>query len=308
MRTADRKRLLIALLISIIFHIFILLGMNFLKWFSEDSIRDEYAPLIVKIENRVIDSNNHDEIEVSENIIESESKEAPEVKPLPMEHNNSKAETSSVVSSANTDFDPYADIGISESFSNQITEPEPLEEGIIKTPYAPTGKNKIELETPVYEDGNTSTQSVGASDNSSNEPVISVLSDSEFLGLENALNSDNMQSSSSSLNQSESDSNLYEYRDVPVDFDNPGERRELITNPPPEIPDDLPPDFPPEITYRIRFSLNPDGFITVLNMKPSSVYPELDANIRKALRSWTFKGSLGSEDVEGTITLIFKGK
>jgi len=309
LRTADRKRLLKALLISIIFHIIIILGMNFFEWFSEDNITDEYAPLIVKIESSVNrKSNNQDKIAVPEEIIETSSIKAPEVQSQPLDPIGSKVEYSSAVSSTKTDFDPYADIGINESYSNQIAEPEPVEEGTVKIPYIPTGENKIELERPVDMERNTNTQSIRDSGVPTEDPAISVLSDSEILDLKNALNSDNIHNSSNSHSQTESDSNLYEYRDVPVEFDNPGEKRELITNPSPEIPDDLPPSFPPEITYRIRFSLNPDGFIKVLSITPSSLYPKVDANILKALRSWTFKGSSGSEDVAGTITLIFKGK
>ena len=103
------------------------------------------------------------------------------------------------------------------------------------------------------------------------------------------------------LDYSLSDNDLFKFDDGTVN-------RILLINPPPEMPDDIPSDFPPEITYKIRFSLNPDGLVRVLSIEPSSVYPRIDASIRKALRSWSFSRSTGSEVVKGTITLIFKVK
>ena len=304
MKKTDNKRLSKAILISIGLHIFILLGMNLLNWFPTENIKKKYTPLTVKIESRTVEtSSNEIKIENKDSQIETyvaETEVGSVAQIVP------KIETAPVVSSTDTVFDPYADLGMNTGSSS--SDPEPLEEGVRETPYVPKSKNKIELEDLPT---NTGTNNLASSDLTSaysEDNNVSVVSDNELLDLKSAISGSNDQRVSVSGNQSDSETSSFEYRDVPVEFDIPGESRELLTNPPPEIPDDLPSDFPPEITYHIRFSLNSDGLIKVLSITHSLVYPEIDASIRKALRSWTFKGSSGSELVEGTITLIFKGK
>lgn len=306
MINSDNKRLSKALLISIVFHILLFLSMNLFDWFPVNDIRNKYVPLTVKIESRPREISNINKVENIEEVVESSEIKIPDPDPVPGNNTVPKAETASVLSASKNDYDPYADLGIDNYSDNSSTDPVPIEEGVRKTPYIPSGYNTIELEDPVPEDKNF--QSIDSAIISKEESITPVVSDDEFQGLEQAISKDNNQISSESINQSESDSDFFTYKDVPVKFDIPGERRELLTNPSPEIPADLPSDFPPEITYLIRFSLNSDGLIKVLSITPSSVYPKIDASIKKALRSWTFKGSSDSELVVGTITLIFKGK
>ncbi len=301
MRKADNKRLSKAILISIAVHVFLLFGMNLLNWFPVDNIRDKYTPLTVKIESRPVEAGPNDlQADHHEEILESSENKIPEPETRPVDQSVTKVESSS-----DTVYDPYADLGINNNLASSYSEPEPLEEGTRKTPHVPTGENIIELEEPDSEDEKF--QSTGSSSDVTEESVISVVSDNEFQGLAQAINN-NDQRSSESVQQSESSSDLFTYKDDSVKFDNPGIKRKLLTNPSPVIPDDLPSDFPPEITYTVKFRLYPDGLIQVLSITPSSLYPKIDASILKALRSWTFKGSSGSELVEGTITLIFKGK
>jgi len=300
LRKTDSRRLVKALFISIVLHIILFIGMTFFNWFSETKTEDKYAPLVVSIKTSpVVRSSGIEEPDNKEDVYETLSK--PSVVETPDIVENSVSQPVVKVAEAN----PYANPGSWDNSIIPVAKPEPLEHGVEKTPYVPTGKDIVEFEKPVVGDTN---QSVDRSTEPSVDNSISVLSDNEFKGLEQAVNKDNDKSYSESFQKSESDSDLFTYRDVPVEFDNPGIKRELLKNPPPEIPDDLPSNFPPEITYRIRFSLNSDGLIKVLSITPSSVYPKIDASIRKALRSWIFKGSAGSELVEGTITLIFKGK
>ena len=311
MRKTDSRRLVKALFISIVLHIILFIGMNFFNWFSESNTEDKYAPLIVSIEsNPVVRSSRIEAPDSNEDLYEDLSKPSVIETPDIVENSVSKPvvkvlEASIPDTPPDNNSNPYANPGSWDNSIIPVSKPEPLEQGVQQTPYVPTGKNIVELETPVVEDVN---QSFDVEKETSVDSEASILSDNEFQGLEHAVNNDNDKNDSESIQKSESDSDLFIYRDVPVKFDTPGINRELLTNPPPEIPDDLPSDFPPEITYSIRFSLNSDGLIKVLSISPSSVYPDIDASIRKALRSWTFKGSAGSELVEGTITLIFKGK
>lgn len=279
--------------------------MDFFNWFPVDTNMDKYEPLTVKIEIRPVEASNTSKEADNKEIIEPSLNKVQETEARPVDQYIPKEETTPVVSSSDTDFDPYADLGINNYSNSSLSEPEPIEEGVLETPFIPTGQNIIELEAPVAEDSN---QSSDITKEPSVEPGVSVLSDNEFIGLEQSITKENDRGSSESIRQSDSDSDLFEYRDSPVKFENPGVKRELLTNPPPEIPDDLPPDFPPRSTYIIRFSLNSDGLIQVLSISPIPLYPRIDASIRKALRSWTFTRSSGSEHVKGTITLIFRGK
>lgn len=300
MRKSDSNRLIKALFMSLIFHIFLFTGMNFIDWFPEINSENKYLPLSVKIESYPVEKN--------EVLLESSVNKIPDIDNKPIVQSVSEVETNSVSSSSETVFDPYADLGMNNNSNISSSAPDLPDEGVRKTEYIPKGGNKIEYDDPVPDDGTITSESPGTADEVSKEPISSILSDEDIQNLEIAINRESNQSSSSSTSHTESDSMAFEYIDTPVEFDDPGVKREILTNPPPEIPDDLPPDFPPEITYSIRFRLNPDGLIQVLSMTHSLVYPKIDASIRKALRSWTFKGSESSEFVEGTITLIFKGK
>lgn len=301
---ADSKRLTKALIISVVFHVFLFFGMSFLNWLPENKSIDKYEPLTVKIENRLIkpDKNIFKEENQKDKIEPSPAKVS---ETTAVEHSVPKIEPAFVSGEPIVEFDPYADLGSNYNSIPSISDPEPFEQGEQQTPYIPTGKNIIELETPTAKDTD---QSFNAAKEPLVEPGVSVLSEDEFIGLEQAVSKENRQGSSESVRQPESNSDFYEYRDVPVEFDNPEVRRELLTSPSPKIPDDLPSGFPSEITYIIYFSLNSDGLVKVLSISPSLLYPSVDASIRKALRSWTFRGSSGSESVEGKITLIFKGK
>ncbi|MEA1911427.1 MAG: hypothetical protein U9N32_07110 [Spirochaetota bacterium] len=311
MRKTDSRRLIKALFISIVLHIIVFIGMNFVNWFPESNTEDKYAPLTVNIESSpVVRSSRIEDPDSKEEVNEELSKpsviETPDIVENSVNKPVVKVTEASISDTApDNNSNPYANPGSWDNPITPVSEPEPLEHGVEQTPYVPTGKNAVELEKTVIGDTN---QSFDGSKEPSDDNAISVLSDNEFQGLEQAVNKDNDKSDSESLPKTESDSDLFTYRDVPVEFDNPGINRELLTNPPPAIPDDLPSDFPPEITYIIGFSLNSDGLIRVLSINPSSVYPRIDASIKKALRSWTFKESSGSEPVKGTITLIFKGK
>lgn len=274
--------------------------MNFVDWFPEIDTENKYLPLSVKITSYPVEKN--------EVLLESSGNKIPEIDIKPIERSDSKVETSYVSASSETVFDPYADLGMNNNSNKYSFAPELPDEGVRKTEFIPKGENRIEYENPVPEDITINSDSPGTTDNFLEEPVSSVLSDDDFQNLADAISSGNKQASTESLSQAESNSNAFEYIDTPVLFDDPGVKREILTNPPPEIPEDLPADFPMEMIYTVRFRLNPDGLIQVLLITPSSVYPKVDASIRKALRSWTFKGSENSELVEGTITLIFKGK
>ena len=286
--------------------------MNFLNWFSEPNSEDKYAPLIVSIESNSVPvvSSRKEDPDRKEDLYEDLSKPSEIETPDIVENIVSKpivsaAEASISDTLSENNSNPYANPGSWDNSITPVAEPEPLERGVHQIPYVPTEKNIVELEKTDIGDTNHSFEK---SEELLADNTISVLSDNEFQGLEQAISKDIDKSNSESFQESELDSDVFTYRDIPVEFDNPGIKRELLTSPPPEIPNDLPSDFPPEITYSIRFSLNSDGLIRVLSITPSSVYPEIDASILKALRSWTFKGSTGSELVEGTITLIFKGK
>ncbi|MCK5672338.1 MAG: energy transducer TonB, partial [Spirochaetales bacterium] len=272
--------------------------MNFFNWFTEITPEVKYAPLVVKIESSPVVENTIDNRSNKPEILsESSEQETEIIKPAPVS-----------AASSETVFDPYADLGMSNNSSSSLSEPEPLEEGVRETSHVPSSESKIVLEDLPTNTGTSNLESSNLTSTYSEDNNVSVVSDNELLDLKSAIGGSNDGKVSESVNQSDSENRSFEYKDVPVEFDIPGESRELLTNPPPEIPDDLPSDFPPEITYNIRFSLNPDGLIKVLSITPSSVYPKIDASIRKALRSWTFKGSSDTELVEGTITIIFKGK
>jgi len=296
----DNDRLLRALLISIIFHGLLFFGINLLDLFPEKDNPNQYDPVTVILEkptHPIVKTDN-----LKDQIIEKEITKNEEF--IPQNPVTSTSEDLSVIPavSGDTVYDPYSDIGTT---SDPVSSESPVKPGIdIKqdTVYVPAAGDSIEYEVPVKGDGGS--PAPGSLSEEKTENKNSIISSNDFSNLENALNSDNNNHSASL----ESGKTSYQYNDNPVDFDTEGINRKLISNPYPELPADLPADFPNEITYKIRFSLNADGLIKVLSITPSSVYPTVDASIKTALRSWIFNQSAGTEEVKGTITLIFKGR
>ena len=296
----DNDRLLKALLISILFHGLLFFGINLLDWFPEMIKPNEYGPVTVILENPtypVVKTDNLKDQIIEKEITKNE-------KPIPQNPLTSTKEDHSVnqAVSGDTVYDPYSDIGTNSDPVLKESSVKPGADIKQDTVYVPVSGDSIEYELPVKGDGGSPASDPLSKEK--NENRNSVISSSDISNLENALNSDNNNHSASS----ESGEISYQYNDSPVNFDTEGINRKLISNPYPELPAVLPADFPNEITYKIRFSLNADGLIKVLSINHSSVYPTVDASIRNALRSWIFNQSAGTEDVKGTITLIFKDK
>jgi hypothetical protein len=297
LRSRDNNRLSKAFLLSLGIHLIIFAGLNIFNWFPESITQNLYSPLTVKIDSRYVESTEPPPSTTPVDLPENPSNQSEPV-----------AESISPSPKIEPDIDPYADLGVENISPVFPDESVPREKGIVESSYIPSGKDIIELEDLVDEDRTSSNHLNELRDEPSEKSETSILSDKEIEGLQNSFNKDGDQSSFESANFSESNSSKFEYNDQPVKFDSPGEQRELLTNPPPEMPDNLSVDFPPEITYIVSFSLKPDGYISELTITPSSVYPNVDASIRKALRSWIFEKSSGNDEVTGTITLIFKGK
>ncbi len=299
----DNNRLLRALVISVFFHGLLFFGVNLLDWFPERDNPNQYGMVTVILEPpspSLVNTNS-----LKDQIIEKEI----------TTNNEESFPQNSVISTRedlpansdinkNTVYDPYADIGKKlDSVISDTSEKQP--EGTNQdTVYVPVVKDSIEFEVPVR--GASGSQSLNYDTDTKTKNSNTIISSNDMSNLEKALSSDNNNDVSSET--SESNNNIYQYKDSPVDFDTEGINRKLVSNPYPELPDDLPVDFPPEITYKIRFSLNTDGLIKVLSISPPPLYPKVELSIRNALRSWTFNQSTGTKDVKGTITLIFKGR
>ncbi|MCD6397434.1 MAG: energy transducer TonB [Spirochaetaceae bacterium] len=300
MKKVDNDRLLRALLISILFHGLLFFGINLLDLFPEKDNPNQYGPVTVILEKPTYPIVKTDNLK--DQIIEKEITKNEES--IPKSSVIAKQDDVSVNPAVTEEpgYDAYADIG---KTSDSVSEESSVKPGIdIKqdTVYVPAAGDSIEYEVPVKGDGGSVVP--GSLSEEKSEIKNSIISSNDISNLENALTSDNNNHSVSS----ESGKTSYEYNDSPVDFDKEGINRKLISNPYPELPADLPADFPTEIIYTIRFSLNADGLIKVLKITPSSVYPTVDASIKTALRSWTFNQSEGTEELKGTITLIFKDK
>ena len=299
MINADSDRLLKALLISIMFHAFMFAGMNLLDWFPEMDIPPRLPPVTLRIER----ANHAAETPMEDKEIERVSKEILEQEELvPI-----KSQDTPIPSPSPPESSPYDDM-----FTNKEVEtPVPLPELIMETGKAKDFQPKeSEILYEEYGDDTDSSdvRELVSSGSVSDTGPSQIISTEDLEKFSEVIAGTENQDQSDLVGAQKSDDSLYKYDNDLVKFDKGDVKRELLVNPPPEMPEDLPSDFPPEITYKIRFSLNPDGLVRVLSIEPSSVYPRIDASIRKALRSWSFSRSTGSEVVEGTITLIFKAK
>ncbi len=301
MKRVENDRLIKALIISFCFHGFLFFGMNLFNWFPKADNTMQYGPITVILEkpnSPIVKTDNPRDQIIEKEITKNED-------PLPSV--NAKREDVSVQTDTAEDiaYDPYADIGESSDTAAGDTPIETPGDVNQDTAYVPVVRDSIEFEVPVKgESGGVSPNQDTDNKTKKTNPIISSGDISE---LENALSSDNNNNNNLSPS-SESDKTVYHYNDSPVDFDTQGINRKLISSPSPELPADLPADFPSEIIYKIRFSLNTDGLIKVLSISPPPLYPKVESSIRNALRSWTFNQSTGTEDVKGTITLIFKGR
>lgn len=296
---ADSDRLLKALVISIMFHVFMFAGMNLLDWFHEIDLPPRLPPVTLRIERvgQAADTPLADEAmeSISKEILEQE-----ELVPI-------KTQDTPIPSHSPPESNPYDDMSTNE----EVETPVPLPELIMETGKVKDFQPK-ESEI-VYEKYGDDTDSSDVSELVSSGSVFDtgpslIISEEDLEKFSEVIAGAENQDQSDLVGAQKSDDSLYTYDNDLVKFDKGDVNRELLVNPPPEMPEDIPFDFPPEITYKIRFSLNSDGFVKVLSIDPSSVYPRIDASIRKALRSWSFSGSTDSEVVEGTITLIFKAK
>jgi len=301
----DNNRLLRALVISVFFHGLLFFGVNSLDWFPERDNPHQYGTVTVVLEPpsppKVNTDNLKDQIIEKEIITTTTNEES-----IPQNSAISTGEDlpANFDINKNTVYDPYADIGKKlDSVILDTSEKQPEGTNQDKV-YVPVVKDSIEFEVPVR--GASGSQSLNNDTDTKTKNSNTIISPNDISNLEKALSSDNNNDFTSET--SESNNNIYQYKDSPVDFDTEGIDRKLVSNPYPELPDDLPVDFPPEITYKIRFSLNTDGLIKVLSISPPPLYPKVELSIRNALRSWTFNQSTGTKDVKGTITLIFKGR
>ena len=299
----DSDRLLKSLVISIVFHAFMFGGMNLLDWFPGLDIHKRLPPVTVRLEKTSPASS----VSSVEETIESLPEKIPE-QDDPLKETGSSVRPSSTVTEkpipSAAPYDAYASLEISDNSPIPFASPFQQDSDIPESDYSPK-ENLVEFEDNEEPMDN---REKDFSESVSNAGVSSLISEEDFTNVKAALANSLEQNITDSIDKTEADNSFSVYNNEIVDFDDGFVVRELVVNPPPEMPDDLPSDFPPEIEYKIRFSLNPDGLVKVLSIDPSSVYPRIDASIRKALRSWSFNRSTGSEVVKGTITIIFKAK
>jgi TonB family protein len=303
LRTEDSRRLSKALFVSIIFHIFLFVGLNLFNWFSDVSSVENYSPLTVKIENNPVLKKtiiNESEMDLQEPLPTSE---ASAIEPEPVAE--LKVKTPALVNSSPPvpEFDPYADIGTDNNSNSSLLDSEPLEDGVIKSTYVPKGENKIELESSNDE---TIDQSIPFVEESSKGIDSSVISDNEFQSLEKALDSDYLINDSPST--SETESKEFIYNDSPVQFDNPDAGRSMVSEPLITIPSRFSEVLSSDSTVVVSFLLNADGRMYLLKVKQSSGYSEVDNSIISELRKWEFDKAPGSDDLKGNVTILLKGK
>lgn len=277
------------------FHAFMFGGMNLFNWFPEIDIPPRLAPVIVRIE-KTEEGIEPLPVEISEQDESIPAKVEPKT----------AASSGSVLTSvpAEAEFDPYADLRISDDSVLPLTVPfqdEPFE---TKADYMPTEGNVINLEDaePLDSDEVVSSEAV-------RETVdTQVISDEVLDDLETALAYDGEQRSSSSADQSDQNRYLYTYNEFPIEFSSPGVNRYLVSEPSISIPFDIAEMISSERTVIVEFSLNDDGRLYYLKIKQSSGYSSIDNSIISELRKWEFDKAPGSEDVGGIVTIILKGR
>ena len=300
---ADSDRLLKALLISIMFHVFMFFAMNLLDWFPEIDIPERLAPVTIRIEkeSRASVASMEEEIEPVSTEIPEQDKSTP-IKPEPITSAVSDTDKASVPVEAQ--FDPYADLGISDNSISPLTVPIQDEQIETRTDYVPTGGNVIKLEEadPLVSGEVVSSEIV-------DETQETLIVPGEVIGeLEAALANKGEQSNFISPDPSDKDRDLYNYNEFPIEFNSPGVIRKLVSEPTINIPSDILKNISSERTIIIGFSLDANGLLHRLNIKRSSGYTPLDISIMSEIRMWKFDTDSGSEDVEGTVTIILKGR
>ena len=293
---ADSNRLLKALVISIMFHAFMFAGMNLLDWFPEPDIPERLAPVVLRIEK------TEEEIDLSSTEIVEED-----------ESTLTKAEPKTAAALSDTvfpsvpvkdEFDPYADLRISDDSTLPLTVPFQDEPVVPEADYVPTGGNVIKLEDAEPLDS----EEVVLNEALTEKETTPVVSDEDMDDLETALAYDGERKSSSPTDHSDQNRDLYTYNEFPIEFSSPEVNRYLVSEPSISIPSEILSEISSERTVIVGFSLNEEGRLYYLKIKQSSGYPAIDNSIISELRKWEFDKDPGSADVGGTVTIILKGR
>jgi TonB family protein len=297
LRKTESDRLSFSLIISIIFHAFLFFTMNLLDWFPDIGTVEKFKTLTVKIEKL-------ENVSTIEEVLEP-TPEITNPKPVAEAEVEENLVEKPVGPEESTVYDPYSDL----SFDNSRTNTQPgirtPNEGTHQEEYIPSGEDTIELETPLDEGGPIDTTHSDNQDQSQ-KLTDSVISTNQLSGLEQALDSNPDRTDITGPEELNRDP--YTYNDNPVQFNNPGVNRNLLGEPIIAIPPDLFYMLVSESTVIVEFFLNEDGRLSYLKIKQSSGYSEIDNSIRSELRKWEFDKAPGSLDVEGTVTIILKGR
>ncbi len=303
MINSDSSRLFRAIAISIVFHLFLFFLMNLFDWFPESENLSDYEPVTVRIIKNP-EYSPQDKKVVSEEILPDETKPAMEDKSVFISDSPAKGEETSgneveIVPASIPD--AYDDLFIREEVNAPAYVP-PTDAVKEDKPFVP-GENRIEFESidnpEIIKNDAGSVQTPFGS---------SIVSESDITALEDSFSNSETYNYPDSDTPSDTENIRPRYLDDSFKFDRGDVKRELVSSPRPQFPNDLPWEFPSEIKFTIRFELNSDGVVKVLSITPPTVYPSVETSIRNALRSWMFNGSPGSDNVKGTITLIFKAK
>jgi len=307
---SDSNRLLQALIISIVFHILVFFGMNMMDWFKEVDISPGLPPVTLRIEK--FSQNIEAPITVDAPVIDDVDKSESSPIPVPKETEQVKKELNSSDSSSvrqvstpkKVEYNAYADLS-SDNYSSIFSdEPDPLEKGVEKTPYVPSDKNEIVLEKVDSSRGYEDEATVPAANNADTRVVSGEAIDDLIQRLDKERDSGIDTTPEPIINEN----NHIKYNEFPVEFSNSQVNRYLENKPTVNIPAEFSSYISSEITVIVKFYLNANGILHRFDMIRDSGYSEIDSSIISELRKWVFNTDSGSEDVEGTVTIILKGK
>lgn len=301
---ADSDRLLKALLISIMFHAFMFAGMNLLDWFPEADIIERFAPITLRIE-KGSPSSPPPLVEEEIDLSPPETLEPDKVLPVTESREQPPKTVTEKYTPSDAPYDPYESLTITDDSSIPFTLPFQDDSDVTESEYVPM-ESTIEYDPT---DSNTDPLDIRERDStdavSDDKPIIS---NEKIDNLTAALTNSGEQDSSEPINETETDRTLYSLKDFPIEFSNPGVNRYLLSEPSVTIPPDILSEISSERTVIIGFSLDDDGILHRLNIKRSSGYTPLDISIMSEIRMWKFDKDPGARDVEGTVTIILKGK
>lgn len=297
------QRLLIASLLSLLFHLFLLLFIVFFKPFSVDKL-----PEYETIELQMAELSGGTELSQPEKSVrerqntDTEKKEARKVSTAEQKENKGQR-----VPAEKEDKSAFAvkEKEAKEGSDKQRIEEKENQEGEIEAKKPDEEKKPLAAASPRQQEVRENRESEKEGAKTSPPKEEGMLDESLLSQIDESLKNPDRENTDSANNKSGSndkEKTVSTVNGMPVSWDGDPRGRVPLQADNPQVPQDLASQLPSLSRIVISFTLLPSGLLSDLKIKRSSGNTRLDRIVKNAVSRWRFTPASGSEAVKGEIS------